>query len=41
VSVVSEMTKVLIISDIHGNADAFKVLLEGVGSWDYVFVLGN
>jgi len=40
-SVVSGMTKVLIISDIHGNADALKVLLEGVSSWDYVFVLGD
>jgi protein phosphatase len=35
------MVKVLIISDIHGNADALKTLLESVGGWDYVFVLGD
>ncbi len=33
--------KILIVSDIHGNADALKSLLNSVGGWDQVWVLGD
>ncbi len=33
--------KLLIISDIHGNADALKALLGSVSGWDYLWVLGD
>lgn len=33
--------KLLIISDIHGNADALNTLLSSVDSWDYLWVLGD
>lgn len=33
--------RVLVISDVHGNADALKAVLESVGGWDYVWVLGD
>ncbi|MEM0504466.1 MAG: metallophosphoesterase family protein [Sulfolobales archaeon] len=33
--------KLLIISDIHGNADALKTLLSRVPGWDYLWVLGD
>ncbi|MEM0047186.1 MAG: metallophosphoesterase family protein [Fervidicoccaceae archaeon] len=33
--------KVLIISDIHGNYDALRAVLEDAGSWDQLWVLGD
>ncbi len=29
------------LSDIHGNADGLKKVLEHAGKWDYVWVLGD
>ena len=29
------------LSDIHGNADALKKVLEHAGDWDFVWVLGD
>ncbi|ABM81161.1 metallophosphoesterase family protein [Hyperthermus butylicus] len=33
--------KILLISDIHGNADALKAVLENARGWDAVWVLGD
>ncbi len=32
---------VLVLSDIHGNADALKAILEEVGRWDSLWILGD
>jgi len=32
---------VLVISDIHGNADALRAVVERVGRWDALWVLGD
>lgn len=33
--------KVLLISDIHGNAEALKAVLESVSRWDSIWFLGD
>lgn len=33
--------KILIVSDIHGNTDAFKTVIENASRWDSVLVLGD
>ncbi|MEM2158350.1 MAG: metallophosphoesterase family protein [Sulfolobales archaeon] len=33
--------KLLIVSDIHGNADALKTLLDVVEGWDHIWFLGD
>ncbi|MEM0002409.1 MAG: metallophosphoesterase family protein [Desulfurococcaceae archaeon] len=33
--------RVLLISDVHGNADALKAILENSGRWDYLWILGD
>ncbi|MGC8975709.1 MAG: metallophosphoesterase family protein [Thermoprotei archaeon] len=33
--------RVLLLSDIHGNSDALKTVIEGSGGWDYLWVLGD
>jgi len=33
--------RILVISDIHGNADALRRVLEDSGRWDYLWVLGD
>ena len=33
--------RVLVISDVHGNADALRAVLEDAGRWDDVWVLGD
>ncbi|MCS7110921.1 MAG: metallophosphoesterase family protein [Ignisphaera sp.] len=33
--------RVLMLSDIHGNADALRVVLESAGKWDAVWLLGD
>lgn len=36
-----EIMKILIISDIHGNADALKAVIEEADRWDAIWVLGD
>lgn len=33
--------KALLLSDIHGNGDALKAVIESSGGWDYLWVLGD
>jgi len=33
--------RILVLSDIHGNLDALKAILEAVRGWDEVLVLGD
>ncbi|MEM0015267.1 MAG: metallophosphoesterase family protein [Zestosphaera sp.] len=33
--------KVLVLSDVHGNADALHSVLEDAGGWDYIWFLGD
>ncbi len=33
--------RILIISDIHGNADAFKAVIEDASRWDSIWILGD
>lgn len=33
--------RILVLSDIHGNADALKTVLESAGRYDYIWVLGD
>ncbi len=33
--------RVLILSDVHGNYDALRAVLEGAGRWDYLWILGD
>ncbi len=33
--------RILVISDIHGNLDALKKVLEHASRWDYLWVLGD
>lgn len=35
------MLRVLIISDVHGNYDALRAVLDHAGRWDYLWVLGD
>lgn len=41
VCILGERLKLLIISDIHGNADALRTLLNTIKDWDYIWVLGD
>jgi protein phosphatase len=38
---VKDFTIVLVVSDIHGNADALRAVVERVGRWDALWVLGD
>jgi len=33
--------RILVISDIHGNADALRRVLEDSGRWDHLWILGD
>jgi len=33
--------KILVLSDVHGNTDALKKVLESVSDWDEIWVLGD
>lgn len=33
--------RALIISDIHGNADALRAVIESARGWDYLWVMGD
>ncbi|MCX8185244.1 MAG: metallophosphoesterase family protein [Sulfolobales archaeon] len=33
--------RILVISDVHGNYEALKTVLEHSSSWDYLWVLGD
>lgn len=35
------MPRILIISDVHGNCDALRAILERVDRWDHLWVLGD
>lgn len=36
-----EHMRILLVSDIHGNMEAFRAVLEGAGAWDELWVLGD
>lgn len=33
--------RVLVISDVHGNADALRAVIESARDWDHIWVLGD
>ncbi|NOZ30491.1 MAG: metallophosphoesterase family protein [Crenarchaeota archaeon] len=35
------MTRLLVVSDVHGNIYALKAVVEGVRGWDRIIVLGD
>lgn len=35
------MTRLLVVSDVHGNIYALEAVVEGVRGWDRIIVLGD